>query len=52
MKQTTPSVISQINKRILDVHPEREAYQLFGVLTPEECAYLIAETEAIGTKLV
>lgn len=48
MKKNTPKVIENIAKKILNVHPTREAFQLFGVLTKEECAFLIEQTEAIG----
>ena len=49
MKKRTPEIIKQIKEKNLDVHPRREAFQLFGVLSEEECKYLIAETEKIGT---
>jgi hypothetical protein len=52
MKANSPDVIPKITKKVLQVHPEREAFQLFGVLTPEECALLIAETESIGTSSI
>lgn len=49
MKDDTPTVIANIQKKMLDVHDKREAFQLFGVLTPEECQYLIDATESLGT---
>lgn len=49
MRDRTPEVIKQIKEKNLDVHPRREAFQLFGVFTEEECKFLIEATEKIGT---
>lgn len=52
MKDRTPQVIENITQKMLAAHPRREAFQLFGVLTEDECKQLIEFTEKIGTSWI